>query len=172
MSCCVLGVDPSTRTGLAVVTTEGVVLYTAEVEFKKLTGFPRIHAIVGEVFSVIEKFDPVSIVIESMIVGQASSAVTVIQVASILRYFLWQEGILYTEVPPSTLKQFVAGKGNATKEQVMMHVLKQFGFESKTNNIADAVGLAFFGAAQAGMYVPDRARLVVESFEKKAALCN
>lgn len=145
-----LGIDPSTRTGLAVVGPSQKVIYTREVEFKKLTGFERIQRIVGEVEDVRQTFKPDLITIESMYVGAAASAVTVIQVASLIRYFLWQEGVAYTDISPSTLKKFVCGAGNAKKEQVMMWVSKRWGFESQTNNIADAVGLAMAGQCLLG----------------------
>lgn len=141
----VMGIDPSTKTGIAVVDSGKKVIYTEEIEFKKQTGFERISNIAGRVLELREIYQPDLITIEEMIVGQASSAITVIQVASILRYFLWQEGVRYWEVNPSTLKKFVSGGGAAKKEEMMMYVLKNWGFQSKTNNIADAVGLAMIG---------------------------
>lgn len=141
----VMGIDPSTHTGVAVSDLSGKVIYTKEIEFPKKTGFDRASALVGDVFDVHRMFNPDSVVIESVIVGHASSALVVIQIATILRYFLWQEGINYLEVAPSVLKKFVCGVGNAKKEQMMMWVSKKYGFESATNNIADAVGLSMFG---------------------------
>lgn len=46
--------------------------------------------------------------------------------------------------------KFVTGAGNASKDQIMMSVYKHWGFEAKTNNIADAIGLAMFGLGCAG----------------------
>lgn len=173
MSEVVLGLDPSTRTGIAVVDSNGKVIHAEEAEFKKLSGYPRIQALCAHVFGVIETYKPTKIVIEEMIVGHASSAIPVIQIASILRYFLWQEGIKYLDVNPATLKKFVAGKGNATKEQVMMHVLKTFGYESKTNNIADAVALAYFGKAMSGFKVPPASAIIVrECLKANPGCCN
>lgn len=146
----VLGVDPSTRTGIAIVDSGKVIVHTEEVEFKKLVGFMRIQSIIGKVLEVKEKYKPDMIVIEEMFVGHASSAVTIIQIGSLLRYFLWQEGIVYQNVPATTLKKFVCGKGNGNKEQIMMYVSKRWGFESPTNNIADAVGLAMVGLCLSG----------------------
>ncbi len=140
-----LGLDPSTNFGIAVVSTGKKVIFTEEVHFKKLTGFERINALVGRVLDVIEEYKPDIITIEEMFVGHASSAIPIIQIGSFLRYFLWQESIKYVDVPPTVLKKFVVGTGNAKKEQVMMKVLHHWGFESKTNNIADAVGIAMIG---------------------------
>lgn len=141
----VLAIDPSTKCGLAVVDSGKKVVNTEEVEFKKLTGFPRVQAIVGRVMELKEEYKPDLIVIEDMFVGHASSAITIIQIGSLLRYFLWQEGIKYIDIPPTVLKKFVVGSGNAKKEQMMMAVLKHWGHESSTNNTADAVGLGMVG---------------------------
>lgn len=141
----VFAIDPSTKCGVAVIDSGKKVAYTEEIEFKKLTGFPRIQAIIGRVMELMEEFKPDLVVIEEMFVGHASSAITIIQIGSMLRYFLWQEDIKFIEIPPTVLKKFVVGSGNAKKEQMMMCVLKNWGHESKTNNTSDAVGLGMVG---------------------------
>lgn len=146
----VLGLDPSTCFGVCVASESGKVVYTKEISFPKLSGFERISAILADVLDVYRTFKPSSVVIEGMFVGHASSAIVVIQIATLLRYFLWQEGIPFLEVAPSVLKKFICGAGNAKKEQMMMWVSKRYGFESPTNNIADAVGLAMVGVAALG----------------------
>lgn len=142
----VLGLDPSTKFGVAVVSESGgIIHHTEEIEYKKESGLQRASSIVGRVLEIKEEYKPDLIVIEEMFVGHSSSAIPIIGLGTILRYFLWQEDVTPLEVHPSTLKKWVAGSGKATKEQMMMHVLKNWGFESPTNNIADAVGLAMFG---------------------------
>lgn len=47
-----------------------------------------------------------------------------------------------TIVPPTSLKKFVTGKGNATKDQMLLHTYKKWGVEFADNNLADAYGLA------------------------------
>ena len=46
------------------------------------------------------------------------------------------------EVPPSCVKKFVTGKGNADKSAVILGVYKRWGLECKTSDEADAYGLA------------------------------
>ncbi len=53
-------------------------------------------------------------------------------------------------VPPSTLKKFVTDTGAAKKELMLMKIYQRYGVETANNNIADAVGLAYFGASRAG----------------------
>jgi crossover junction endodeoxyribonuclease RuvC len=49
-------------------------------------------------------------------------------------------------VAPTQLKKFVCGKGNVKKDLMLLNVYKRWGFEAKTDNEADALGLAYIGA--------------------------
>lgn len=139
-----MGIDPSTKCGVAVC-DEDKILFTAEIEFPKLIGFERISAIVDRILMIKEKWKPEVVVIEEMFVGHASSAITIIQIGTVIRWFLWQDNVNYRNVHPGALKKFATGKGNAKKDQIMMAVYKKWGFESSTDNIADAVVLAKMG---------------------------
>jgi crossover junction endodeoxyribonuclease RuvC len=147
----VLGVDPSTKTGLAIVEDSGrvgTVVATLEVQFKKLVGLERASAIAGEVLAFRNQHKPDIAVIEEMFIGHTSSAIPIIQIGTILRYFLWQDGFPYYDCPATTLKKWVCGKGNVKKDQMMLHVFKRWGFESPSDNICDAVALGYFGLSK------------------------
>lgn len=47
-----------------------------------------------------------------------------------------------TIVPPTSLKKFVTGKGNAKKDSILLSVYKKWGIEFKDDNMADAYGLS------------------------------
>jgi Holliday junction resolvasome RuvABC endonuclease subunit len=50
------------------------------------------------------------------------------------------------EVPPATLKKYVTGKGNADKDAVIAHVIRDYpDVQVEDNNVADAYGLAAIG---------------------------
>jgi len=52
-------------------------------------------------------------------------------------------GVYPLIVPPTSLKKYVTGKGNASKKsQVMLHVYKKWGIELLDDNAADAYSLA------------------------------
>jgi len=156
----VLGLDVSTFTGVAVVEGGGNILYTGEINYPKLRGMERCGAIAGRVLRIIEELNPDFVVIENYGFANANSLATLVEVGTVIRYFLYQENVPYLVVPPNSLKKFVTGKGNAAKDQMMMAVLKNWGHESKTNNIADAIGLAMFGLCCSG-----------ERFTAARALC-
>jgi Holliday junction resolvasome RuvABC endonuclease subunit len=78
-----------------------------------------------------------------------------------LRLHLWTQGIPFIVVPPTVLKAYVTGKGNAPKEQIIAHVLKRWGYEAVDNNDADAFALAQFA----------KDYLAIEKPVKVTALC-
>lgn len=51
-----------------------------------------------------------------------------------------------TQVPPSTLKKFITGHGNASKADVMASVAARVNFVVPDDNAADALALAFIAA--------------------------
>jgi crossover junction endodeoxyribonuclease RuvC len=53
-------------------------------------------------------------------------------------------------VPPTTLKKFATGRGNAKKPEVMLSVFKKWGVEILDDNLADAYVLARIASGQAG----------------------
>lgn len=63
----------------------------------------------------------------------------------ILRLTMLQLGWDVVEVPPSTLKKFVTGKGNAEKDGIRMEVLKRWDYSSSDNNDSDAYALMRLG---------------------------
>lgn len=146
----VLGVDVSTKTGIAVVETGKKVIFTEQVEFKKMTGWPRVSSIAGRVMEIREEFQPDLILLEGYGFANANTLVPLVEIGTAIRYFLWQEGQEYLDVPPTSLKKFVLGKGVGKKEMILLEVYKRWGFTAPTNDIADAVGLGMFGLCCAG----------------------
>lgn len=166
----VMGLDMSTKTGLAVVDGSGKVILSEQVTFPKLTGMPRINAIVGRIMELREAAKPDLILIEDYAVGKfASAAIVGIELGGVLRFILWQEGIKWVPIAPTSLKKFVFGSGKAKKEQMMMEVYKRWGYTSETNDIADAVGLAHMGLAMLGQGVKcTEAMLICAEAARKA----
>lgn len=53
----------------------------------------------------------------------------------------------YIDVPPTSVKKFATGSGNAAKELILQQVYKRWGVEFHDNNQADAFVLAQIGHA-------------------------
>jgi len=61
-----------------------------------------------------------------------------------VRYFLkkYTNVKSFEVIPPTTLKKFVTGKGNAKKELMLMYCFKKYGMEFTDNNLCDSYLLA------------------------------
>ncbi len=75
-----------------------------------------------------------------------SSGSRIIQTAElggIIRYRIVSQNWQFpTLVPPTTLKSFACGKGNASKADVAVGIFKKFGYENSDDNVIDAYALA------------------------------
>jgi len=60
----------------------------------------------------------------------------------LLRLNFLKRGVNYEIITPGTLKKFVADKGNAKKELMLLKTYKKWGVEFDDNNLCDAYGLA------------------------------
>ena len=148
----VMGLDLSTVTGLSIVDSDKTVAHAEVVAFKKLTGCERINAIAGRIMNAHDYYKPDFVSIEDYAVSRfGGSAIVSIGIGSVVRFLLWQNEIPYLDVPPTSLKKFVTGKGNAKKENMILEVYKRYGYTSATNDIADAVGLGMFGLCAVGV---------------------
>jgi Holliday junction resolvasome RuvABC endonuclease subunit len=68
----------------------------------------------------------------------------------IVRRELWKRGVPFASVPPTTLKQYIAGKGNAAKADVVREVTRRFPWFEGGEDEADAVVLAAMAAERVG----------------------
>lgn len=59
------------------------------------------------------------------------------------------------EVPPTTLKKFATGKGNASKSVVGAHVAKRWGVLFDSDDLYDAYALYRFGLVAEGIVEPE-----------------
>lgn len=49
---------------------------------------------------------------------------------------------IYIETPPKSLKKYVTGNGNASKDMMMKYAFKRWGYDNDDNNLVDAYCLA------------------------------
>lgn len=120
--------------------------------------YARVNLIANRIADVCIEHKPELIVIEGY--GQVShggvtSFIKVVEVGTLVRLWLYENGNKWTDVPPSSLKLFVTGKGKLPsglkgKKEMISGVEKQWGYVTKNHNIADAFGLAVIGLARAG----------------------
>ncbi|WP_051750079.1 hypothetical protein [Phycicoccus jejuensis] len=158
----VLGLDLSlAATGLALIDTDDRLVVDTWTHGTKpgpdtITGrLTRLDAITSQV-TCLDRIDLV--VIEGPSLGQRA------QSGTFERAGLWwltvnrldQDGVRVVEVPPSTLKRYATGKGNASKDAVLLAVARRYPHvDVKSNDEADALVLAAMGARHLGAPVDD-----------------
>lgn len=149
----IAGVDAAlSKHGVAFLDTKTATVATALFKFPVLpTAEPSRTATllfrVWELCSAIIKEKPEFVVIEGFSFGskQSTSLFELGAFGYTLRGILYREQIPFCIVPPTVLKQFVAGRGNADKSGVAVGLYKQWQYAPKGNDLVDATGLAVLG---------------------------
>ena len=128
----ILAIDPSlTATGLCY--PDG----TTETLKTRLTGMERLEWLRDYVAIYAEDADLV--VIEGYSYGSKGRAVVNIgELGGVLRLWLYEYGPPYVEIPPSCLKRYATGKGNASKDDMLQAAVVRSGHTFCDNNAADA----------------------------------
>lgn len=87
-------------------------------------------------------------ILEGYFIGiQGGAVIQLAELGGIVRLALWEAGVPFVVIPPSTLKKFATGKGVATKDKMLAAAIRAFGFQGDENNEADAHLLAATGNA-------------------------
>lgn len=63
------------------------------------------------------------------------------EAGGVVRLELHRAGVPFVEVAPALVKLYAAGKGNASKEAVLVSAVRRLGYEGENNNEADALWL-------------------------------
>jgi crossover junction endodeoxyribonuclease RuvC len=186
----VIGIDPSlTSTGIVVLRDGNLELAETTKNRPELGIIERVRLIRERINDIIlnlktrqkskEGFPywqaPDLIVIEGFSYGSKGRSVFDIaylgwRIREELERFKTDEDILWIEVPPSQLKQFATGKGNANKEIILQQTYKHWGVEFSDNNQADAYVLAQIGKAYLGEVddLTDFQMKVIRTLKKEA----
>lgn len=80
----------------------------------------------------------------------------------IVKLALWRLGASMFDIPPSTLKKFVTGKGHSEKQVVMKRVLTRWGFDDDDDNVCDAFACCMAGVALFGAVEPPQRKEIVK----------
>lgn len=157
----VIGIDPS-------LSNTAIVVGTGPKDFKVFTAKSkplgdsaparvcRYDKLVSDVVKAItESFpEPCRIFLEGYSYNSKFGGEMLGEYGGILRWHLADLDPRLTEVAPGTLKKFVTGLGSTKKEQVMLSVFKNWGYEPRGNDDADAYGLFRLGLCVCGLDEP------------------
>lgn len=148
----VVGIDPS-LTGCAVWTSEGQVGEFGSEPFGPdvASRHARYEAVTRELAQLLPKV-PFLVVVEGNQGRIQGAGISLVEFSWHLKRWLHSayDTLRLIEVPPTSLKMWAAGKGNADKVAVASSLTKRYGEEFETNNIADAYALMMFGMGLLG----------------------
>ncbi|MGY3716765.1 crossover junction endodeoxyribonuclease RuvC [Sutcliffiella cohnii] len=134
-----VGIDPSTKTGFVALDEHGQVLRAKELTGVGAIDPKRMITLIDEIIAHIKTDDVICIE------GFGFASQQAIQLGGIgwgIRMALARRGFTYYEASPSQLKKFASGKGNTPKDQLAVHIYKNFGFEHNSDNVRDGYVLA------------------------------
>ena len=135
-----VGIDPSLSTGLLII-QDGRVQTEEEIKTKTAIEPERFMIIANHIIQHLQEGD--IICIEGFSYGSKGRGVsTQYGMGWIIRAELKRNGYNYYEIAPGALKKFATGKGNTSKDEMVLPIYKRWGYEGKTDNIRDAFILA------------------------------
>jgi len=178
----IAGLDISSHTGLVISNllgdgSLGAIPIAVEFHFKadKEDRFGRYFKYVDEAVSKIKKQSVELVIIEGYSFAEKFNNYFQYELGALIKGTLRKHNIDMIEVPPTSLKKYVTGKGNIKKNLILLEVYKRWGFDTKSDNIADAYGLMQFGRGFCGFDVAlpkshtEALKKVLESHPKMAA---
>lgn len=144
----ILAIDPSlTGTGWAVTLQSGGVR-TGTISTEGYTGFDRILRVKSVIDHLLDTYTPALVVYEGYSMGRFVGKIfDRAELGGVLKLSIWRRNIPLLVVPPTSLKKFITGKGNADKKKVAKSLAQACGKTFRTSDEADAYGLLMMGTA-------------------------
>lgn len=135
-----VGIDLSTKTGLVVIGSYGNVQVEKEITSNK-TDPSRMIEIIDQVMQHINKEDIITI--EGFSYGSRGRGVDFqFGLGHAMRIKLFKQGYDYSIVTPSQVKKYATGKGNTSKDNMILPIYKRWDYEHESDNVRDAYVLA------------------------------
>lgn len=125
-------------------------LVMGHIDGAKRFGLGRLAYIEQRILELITQIQPGMVVYEGYAMGIAAGqgrSFDLGELGGILKKAIWERGIDILLVPPSSLKKFATGKGNAKKPEVMEALRGKCPYPFRTDDEADAFGLLLLGEA-------------------------
>ena len=105
-------------------------------------------------------------VIEGYAYGRHNKAHQIGELGGVVRLTLQEEDVPYLEVPPTVLKKYATGRGNAPKPDMRMELYKRSGLDVADDNAVDALWLLAVARELAGDPLWDMPKANVDALSK------
>lgn len=108
-----------------------------------LTGEKRLQEILRNVFLLCggsheSPVRPALVGIEGYAYAARNQAHQIGELGGVIRLMLYQHSIPFVVIPPTTVKQFATGKGNAGKDAVLAEAIRRLDYPGSSHDEADA----------------------------------
>jgi len=138
----ILALDLSlTATGYAGPNGSGVLSPSAEVG----KGVERLAWIRDQVLSLAEGADLVAVEGYSF-ASRGRALISLGELGGAVRLALHEFGVPVVEIPPACRAKYAAGKGNASKDAVLVEAVRRLDYDGHDHNVADALWLQAMAA--------------------------
>lgn len=147
-----VGLDLSlSSTGLYIINTDKGDT-NAEIKTKPADYLHDIHrcdAIANIIMSMIQSQSKIDMIaLEDYFTGkQPGTVIKLAILGTIVRYHLLKNGFPFVAFAPTQIKKFETGSGISPKDNMLKSVFKKHGFDTSSNNVADACAIAHLGKA-------------------------
>jgi len=168
----VVGLDLSrTCTGVCLLTETTCDAFT--IRPHDLQGMAKLQCLRDALFEKIDAFQPTLAIIEGYSYGSQNKAFKIGEYAGIIKLGLYDRNIRTLIVPPTRVKQFTAGKGDASKDEVRKAIQAHYGWTIKSLDAADATACALLGRTSMLRSSPYRSELeVIRKLENPKKTCT
>jgi crossover junction endodeoxyribonuclease RuvC len=107
----------------------------------------RLKTIHEDLGTVLDEFQPQVVAIEKLFFYRMANTIAIAQARGVVLLVLAQHGLPYMEFTPAQIKQSIAGRGNALKDEVQSAVARELGLDyiPRPDDAADALAIALTG---------------------------
>lgn len=136
-----LGIDQS-YTGFATTLLSVSGAYEVRCRALKGEGTDRLHDAASIIYGILDSRTLTAVGLEGYSFGSANRAHMAGELGGVIRYVLTDVGMDPLVIPPTVVKMYATGKGNAKKNEVLLGVYKNWGIEFSDDNEADSFVIA------------------------------
>lgn len=149
MTAAVVGVDLS-YTGTAIRWATDSLVFSTPAAWYEADRREAIARQVCDIVRAVAEEAPTMVVLEAGS-SHGSTALMLGKLLGVVEHELMLDGRAMAWIPPSTLKKFATGKGNATKPDMRMALFQRTGEDLANDNAVDAAWLYYAGLTKLGL---------------------
>jgi len=98
--------------------------------------------------------------------SHASQSRAIGELGGLIRWGLWRKEVRYVEIPPSNVKKYATGKGNAGKPEMLAAAIRRLDLETTDDNVIDATWLRLMALDHYGFSPVEMPQLNREALDK------